>query len=289
MKRLTGRSATTAAPTGLASYPVSDWQDLIDRVRWLIRSALANRVSPGRLDEYTQEATQCGATWVLEYVTNPGGLSVTDLARRAARQGARMMFRQLVDYQRDRDLTPAADSPAGLPEPEPLPEATRLAELQAVRWAARQHRQHWETLTAAWASAARPVRRRRIERGQIGWRSDHNRRPVDQTWIVTNDSRTVFAQVCIGGDRSSINSDQTVTAGERHYENAGPTIDRGHIITGTGSGVAARPIANCLPESPPAVSYRYLPGVEVFPVTLFAPADREERSRYVDWLRCFAR
>jgi hypothetical protein len=289
MKRLTGRSATTAAPTGLASYPVSDWQDLIDRVRWLIRSALANRVSPGRLDEYTQEATQCGATWVLEYVTNPGGLSATDLARRAARQGIRTLFRQLVDYQRDKTLSPAPDSPAGLPEPEPLPEAVRLAELQAIRWQARRHRADWDRLTMAWASAARPVRRHRIERGQIGWRSSHACRRPDRTWIVTNDSRTVFTQVGIGGDRISINSDQTVTAGSWRYENAGPVIDRGHVITGTGSGVAARPIANCLPDSRPVVSCRYLPGVEVFPVTLFAPADREERRRYVDWLKCFAR
>lgn len=288
MKRLTGRSAIVATPTGLASYPVSDWQDLIDRVRWLIRSAYTDKVLPGRLDEYTDDSTQAAAAWILEHCRNPGGLSVADLARRAARQGVRAHQRHVSMWQRDRELIPAADSI--LPEPNPEPLATRLAELQAVRWAARQHRQHWEALTLAWASAARPVRRHRIDRGQIGWRSSHACRRPDRTWIVTNDSRTVFAQVCIGGDRVSIQSDQTVTAGERHYETAGPVIDRGHIITGTGSGVANRPGTNVLPPVETIVSVRYLPGVEVFPsVRLFAPADRIERTRYVAWLRTFAR
>ncbi len=273
MKRLTGTSVTAVAtaPIRLASYPVADWSDLLDRISWLVRSSLADRVSPGRLDEYTSEATQCGASWVLEYVTDPGGLPPADLARRAARQGVRTMFRQLVDYQRDKALSPAPDSPAGLPEPEPLPEATRLAELQAIRWQAKKLRAEWERLTAVWASAVRPVRRLRVDRGMIGWRSSHNRRSVDLTWL-------------------SILSAQTVTAGGQPYETAGPAIDRGHIVTGVGSGVAGRPSTNGLAAVDTIVSYRWLPGVPVFGgVHWFAPQDREDKATYERWLGVFAR
>lgn len=274
MKRLTGTSVTAVAtaPIRLASYPVADWSDLLDRISWLVRSSLADRVSPGGLDEYTQEATQYGASWILEYVTNPGGLSPADLARRAARQGVRAMFRQLVDYQRDKTLSPAPDSPAGLPEPEPLPEAVRLAELQAIRWQARRHRADWDRLTMAWTAAARPVRRLRVDRGMIGWRSSHACRRPDSTWISTT------------------NPGQTVTAGGRHYEIAGPVIDRGHIVTGHGRGIAPRPSANGLAAVQPIVSHRWLPGVPVFPrVQWFAPEDRGDRSTYERWLEVFAR
>lgn len=290
MKRLTGPSVTNVVttPNGLAAYPVSDWIELTGRIEWLVRSAYADRIETGRMDEYTDDSTQAALAWVLEYVKNPGLLSVSDLARRAAKQGIRAHQRHLASWQRDKELIPAPGST--MPEPNSEPLATRLAELQAIRWNARKFRADWERLTLAWASAARPVRRHRIERDQIGWWSSHNRRSVDQTWIVTNDSRTLFGQVCIGGDRVSIQSGQTVTAGERRYETAGPVIDRGHIVTGIGSGVANRPQANALQTVDTIVSVRFLPGVEVFPsVRLFAPADREERTRYVAWLRVFAR
>lgn len=307
MKRLTGTSAPLAiVPHGLTAYPVSDWPELMNRIRWLIRSAFLDKVLPGRLDEYTDDATQAAAAWILEHCQNPGGLSVTDLARRAARQGVRAHQRHLSAWQRDKTLTPAPGST--LPEPNPEPLQTRLAELQAIRWAARQHRQHWQELTAAWTAAARPVRRHRIERGQIGWRSDHNRRPVDQTWIAISGPQEDI-QVCRTLKRQFVRrsgfcghvprtgligyvqSDQTVTAGERHYDNAGPVIDRGHVVTGIGNGVANRPNANALPSAlQTIVSYRWLPGVNVFPqVQWYAPHDREERARYVAWLRVFAR